>query len=257
MKGGRSRLLYDLLNIIAAGALILYNLLHYRQKKELLGGVSRSVMEHFREKGPGGINGLLAAPVIWTVLEIAIISACQYWLTGYFNVMLGEALDTGSNYFGNLFSAPVLVLLACLLLRIDFLAQMDLITPAFPLALSISKVGCYTAACCGGIPWEHGYYNPISRTMEFPIQLLEAAVGLMLFLVLQGFKKKFPKGTIFPAYLIAFSGIRFFTEFLRCEPNVFMGLKVYHFLCIAGVLIGLLEWLTVEKYKAYCRKKTA
>lgn len=249
-------MLYNLLNTIATWSLILYNVLHYRQKKELLGGVSRSVMEHFRGKKQGLLNRVLAAPVIWTLLEITIVSCCQYLLTGYFNMMLGIVLDTGANYFGNLFSAPVLVLLACILLKIDYLPQMDLITPAFPLALFFSKIGCYTTACCGGIPWEHGYYNPISRTVEFPIQLLEAGVGLLLFIVLQGFKKKFKKGTVFPAYLIAFSGIRFFTEFLRCEPNVFMGLKVYHFLCIAGVLIGLLEWLGVEKYKAHQLKKT-
>lgn len=249
-------MLYSLLNMIATGALVLYNLLHYRQKKELLGGVSRSVMKHFQEKGPGVLNRALAAPVIWTVLEIAIITYCQYWLTGYFNVMLGEVLDTGSNYFGNLFSAPVLVLLACLLLRIDFLAQMDLITPAFPLALFFSKIGCYTTACCGGIPWEYGYYNPVSRTIEFPIQLLEAAVGLLLFLVLQGFKKKFKKGTIFPIYLTAFSGIRFFTEFLRCEPNVLWGLKTYHFLCIAGVILGVIAYRAARKYDARMREKT-
>ena len=91
-------------------------------------------------------------------------------------------------------------------------------------------------------------YNPISGLIEFPAPFLEAGVALLLFIVLFTFRNRFKKGTIFPIYLIAFSAIRFFTEFVRVEPAVFMGLKTYHFLCIAGVVLGLIEYLAVHLY---------
>lgn len=244
--------LYSLLNNIATILLIVYNILHYKQKKVILGDVShRTVAYCASKRWP-----VLSTVGFWVILEILIISAAQYYLTGYFNMMLGKVLDTGANYFGNLFSAPVLVLLACVLLKIDFLAQMDLVTPAFPLALSLSKIACFPAGCCGGIEWEHGLYNPHTHRIEFPAQLLEAGVAFLLFIFLQCFKKKFKKGTVFPIYLIAFSATRFFTEFLRGEPNVLWGLKTYHFLCITGVVLGILEYLAACKYDVHMQKKS-
>lgn len=177
--------LYYLFNAIATGMLLVYNLLHYREKKKLLGGVSHSVMNYFAGKPQRGVYRVLSAAGIWTVVEIIIISFFQYYATGLFNTLLGDVLGTGANYFGNLFSAPLLVLLACILLKIEFLDQMDLITPAFPLALFFSKIGCYFAGCCRGVEWEGGFYNPTSRLIEFPAQLLEAGVALLLFIFLQ------------------------------------------------------------------------
>ena len=247
--------LYYLFNAIATGMLLVYNLLHYREKKKLLGGVSHSVMNYFAGKPQRGVYRVLSAAGIWTVVEIIIISFFQYYATGLFNTLLGDVLGTGANYFGNLFSAPLLVLLACILLKIEFLDQMDLITPAFPLALFFSKIGCYFAGCCRGVEWEGGFYNPTSRLIEFPAQLLEAGVALLLFIFLQCFKKKFRKGTIFPIYLTAFSGIRFFTEYTRWEPQTFFWLKTYQLLCIVGVLVGLAEYFAVCKYTARLQEK--
>ena len=243
--------LYSLLNTIATIMLLTYNLLHYKEKKKILGGVSRQAIDYFASRR----WRILSTVGFWVVLEIIIVSAAQYHFTGYFNSLLGKLLETGANYFGNLFSAPILVLLVCILLKIDYLAQMDLVTPAFPLALFISKIACFFAGCCGGVQWIYGCYNPTSRRIEFPAQLLESAVALVLFIFLQCGKKKFKKGTIFPVYLIAFSAIRFFTEFTRCEPNVLWGLKTYHFLCIAGVIVGVFQYWAVRKYDARMQKK--
>ena len=127
---------------------------------------------------------------------------------------------------------------------------MDLITPAYPLALTVSKVACYFAGCCRGVEWEKGFYNPVSRLIEFPAQLLEAGVALLLFVFLLCFKSKFKKGTVFPIYLLVYSFLRFFTEFTRCEPSVFMGLKTYQILCIVGVAVGVLEYIAVRRYDA-------
>lgn len=242
--------LFGILNTIATYMLFVYNLLHYREKRNLLGGVSRGIIQYFQAKPSRGINKILSAAGIWTVLEIILISLCQYNLGGYFNAALGKLLNTGANYFGLIFAAPVLVGIACALLKIEYLAQMDLITPAYPLALFISKIACRVTGCCRGVEWEYGFYNPVSRLIEFPAQLLESGVALLMFVFLLCFKKKMKKGTVFPVYLILYSGTRFFTEFTRWEPEVFMGLKLYQILCLIGVLVGVLGYVAVCRYTA-------
>ena len=242
--------LYNTFNTIGSYMLVLYNLLHFRKKSTMLGGVSQGIMRYFGEKPQRGIYKLLSGCAVWTVLEILIISYFQYNAGGIFNAALGNLLDTGANYFGLLFSVPFLVFAVCLLLKIDPLAQMDLVTPAYPLALVFVKIACYFTGCCRGFAWEHGFYNPVSRQIEFPSQLLESAVALLLFIFLLCTKKKMKKGTVFPIYLMAYSGLRFFTEFTRWEPSVFLGLKTYQLLCLAGVLIGAIGYLAVRKYSA-------
>ena len=249
--------LYNLFNSIATCSVILYNLVHYQEQKALSGGVSRGVIGYFSAKPRRGIYRVLSAAGLWITAEIVIISYFQYYAPGFFNVKLGDLLNTGSNYFGNLFSAPWLVAFACLLLRLDPRDQLDLVTPSFPLALFFSKIGCYFAGCCGGIAWDKGYYNPISHTIEFPIQLLEAGVGLLLFIFLLLCRHKLKRGTVFPTYLFLFSAIRFFTEFLRCEPDVFMGLKTYHFLCLFGAVIGAVEYILKSGSAPQTGKKNA
>lgn len=228
--------------------LLAYNLLHIRKKKEIIGGVSCAIIRHFEHKQHRVLYKILSAWWLWAFLETFLISYLQYYAPGIFNRALGVLLDTGANYFGLIFSAPILIWVACLLLRIDSRAQMDLITPAYPLALVPVKIACYAGGCCCGFEWEHGFYNPITRLIEFPSQLLESAVALIIFIFLLCLKNRMKKGTVFPIYLIVYSGTRFFTEFTRCEPAVFLGLKTYQLLCIAGVVTGTLLYLAVTGY---------
>lgn len=244
--------LYGLINTIAISMILIYNLLQYRDKKLILGGVAKSVIAHCEEKQ---LRAPWATIPFWVILETILLSAAQQPLAGIFNTKLGEWLNTGANYYGFLFGAPLLVALFCLVLKIDFLAQYDLITPAYPLALIVTKISCYVTGCCRGFAWEHGIYNPVSGLTEFPAQLLESVMALVLFLVLIIFKKKMKKGTVFPIYLMLYSVTRFFTEYTRCEPRIFKGLKMYQILCIVGVLVGVLEYFLVCRYGARVRKK--
>lgn len=243
--------LYLFFNMVAVTVLIAYNLLHYKEKKLLLSKASLAAIRYFEAKQ----KKVLSATGFWVVAEIWIISIVQHTIGMFINPAFGNLVGTGANYYGLLFFQPLLVIALCILIKVDPLAQMDLITPAYPLALIFTKIACYFGGCCNGIPWEQGFYNPISRLIEFPVQLLESAAALLLFIFLQVCKKKFKKGTVFPIYLMAYSALRFFTEFFRVEPEVFMGLKTYQILCIVGVIVGVLEYLAARKYHAWMQRK--
>lgn len=241
--------LYSLFNALAVLTVTLYNLLQYKKKRLILGGVSHSLISYFQEKETCGLGKILGNVTFWVVVETVIITAAQYYSAAFLNTPFGNIFDSGANYFGLVFFAPLLVVVFCAVLKIDALDQLDLITPAYPLGLTISKVACYFAGCCRGVEWEKGFYNPVSQRMEFPAQLLEAGVAFLIFIVLLIFKNKFSKGTVFPAYLIIYSATRFFTEFTRCEPNVFMGLKIYQILCLVGIVVGVAEYFIVRAFR--------
>lgn len=166
------------------------------------------------------------------------------------NGALGDLLNTGANYFGMLFVMPFAWFALSLVLGSNPLTQMDLVAPILPLMLIFIKIACFTAGCCWGIPWEHGFYNRYhGNEYQVPVQLIEAFWALAIFIFFLFYKKKARQGTLLPLYTILYSATRFCSEFLRHEENVLGPLKLYHLLCIAGVVYGIILWLAVEKYR--------
>lgn len=231
---------------IATYLLFIFNLLHYREKKEILGFRLQKVQGFFERKMPRFKP--LSGMGLWVILEILLISYAQYFLPSNFVAPLANLTGTGANYFGILYTAPLILLLVCFLLRIPPLKQIDLITPAFAMALFFNKVGCFCAGCCAGFECSWGMYNGNGGHVQFPVQLVEAGLALAIFVFLLVWRKKAKPGTMYPLYMILMAGTRFFSEFLREEPNVFLIFKTYHILCFIGVALGVLEWFMVSKY---------
>lgn len=231
--------MYNILNYIGAVALILYNFLQIKERSALTNSRFRRWAGKCRISGK---TGIFVKDSFWLVLETIVISLFQYAPIVIFNKAVGTIFGTGVNYFGLLYLVPVFLGLGCLIMGTDLLNQLDLVTPAFPLALFFSKIGCFTAGCCAGIAWKYGIPNAFSGTKEFPIQLLEAAVALLIFMFFMKYRKKLKTGTAFPMYVMSYSAIRFFTEFLRVEEVVFMGLKTYQIMCLIGIVVGAMEY---------------
>ena len=230
---------YDILNYVGAAALIIYNLFRIKERGTLTKSRFRNLAAKHRMNGKSGI---ITEDNFWLVIESVIISLFQYAPIIFVNNLFGKMVGTGANYFGLLYLAPIFMALGCFVLESDLLNQMDLITPAYPVALFFSKVACFTAGCCRGVAWNYGIPNAFSGIKEFPIQLLEAAVAILIFAFFIKCRRKLKNGTAFPIYVILYSGSRFLTEFLRGESVVFMGLKTYQILCLIGVVVGVLEY---------------
>lgn len=239
-----------LLNYVGAAAMVGFNLLHIKEKQQFLGGRSKAQILRFSKADQRRLWArLLSNTAFWAVTEILLISVLQYIPAPIMNRRFGDLVGTGANYYGLLLTSPLLLVTGCMFLRVDPVRQMDLLTPAFPLALSISKIGCFCAGCCGGI--ECAFLGG----KAFPVQLLESAVAILLFAVLMFFRKEVKPGTMFPLYVILYSGTRFFSEFLRVEENVLWVFKVYHFQCVGGVLLGIAALNFMLEYENY--KQTA
>ncbi len=89
---------------------------------------------------------------------------------------------------------------------------------SIPLLYSISKLGCFLAGCCYGIPYKgplYVYYPHIIQEKLFPIQLLETVSFLILFLILNYIYNKYKNNTIIEYTIISGATLKFLLDFLR------------------------------------------
>lgn len=246
-----------LFGTISTIVLFCYNFAMVKSKEKMLGKWSELFQKKMEQKSLNSSLAFLQKPTFYAIVETFIISFAQYWFVGNINFAFGNLVGTGANYFGILFAGPILVSIVCWLLRIDRHKQLDLIIPAYPLALCFVKLACFSCGCCRGIQTSFGLYNYLSQRTEFPVQLIESALALLIFFFLQYYKKKAKTGTMYPIYMILYSGTRFFSEFLRREPNVLGILKIYHLLCIMGVLIGTILYVIIYRKKLDLRESNS
>lgn len=236
--GSTDILMYDVFTVyVSSLALLIFNLTQIKAKQRLLSEVSQIILSHTSCR----IGFLLAA------IEIILISLYQHGLVSPINFFLGNLLGTGANYYGMIIVMPILLPLLCWIIGVDPFRQIDLITPAYPLALFFMKLGCFCAGCCYGIPCDMYLFG--LHFDAIPMQLVEAGIALLLFLFLLIYKRKAVVGTLLPMYTTLYSVIRFFTEFLRGERNVFLCFKIYHFLCLIGIILGAVQFVILRKHR--------
>ena len=242
--GSNGFLLYTICTVyISSAALLIFNLTQMNKKRKLLSSISHFIIARYRYPNTSTISTVLV------VSEIVLTSLFQHGLVSPLNFFVGSFFDSGANYFGLIFFMPILLPVFCWIIGVNPFKQIDLITPAYPLALFFMKLGCFFAGCCGGIPCRFGIYDPRSQQTEIPIQLIEAIIALLLFFYMLNCRKKAKEGTLLPIYIILYCCIRFFSEFLRSDPNVIWLLKTYHILCLIGILWGILLLFILHKYK--------
>ena len=197
-------------------------------------------------------NGVLGnlVKVIFVSLE-ALFLAYALNLSTFMNVSFGELVGTGANYFATLLVAPVFWCVASLILVANPIKQIDVATMFAPIYLIFVTIACCCQGCCWGIEWKYGLYNhhPHHPGTQVPVQAIEAFLALAIFIFLLVYRRKAKMGTMYPMYLILYSATRFPVEFLSAAHEKVIGsFNTYHFLCIIGVVIGILMLLFVKYF---------
>lgn len=145
---------------------------------------------------------------------------------------LAGYLFGGLVFYGGLIGAVIGVYRYCHHFRVSFKAFIDVYTPLIPLIHAFGRIGCFLAGCCYGMEY-HGFgavqfptpdkfpmfeNDPIlSAVPRLPIQLIEAGLNIIAFIVLWTIMKK-RKNKPFQTlgfYLIYYTVARFILEFFR------------------------------------------
>jgi uncharacterized radical SAM superfamily Fe-S cluster-containing enzyme/prolipoprotein diacylglyceryltransferase len=96
-------------------------------------------------------------------------------------------------------------------------------------AIAVGRLACFHAGCCHGtvtsLPWGVDFGD---GGLRHPTQLYESAFHLLAALVLYRlYRRRLLRGQLIRLYFIAYFVYRFATEFIRPEPELWLGLTGY------------------------------
>lgn len=240
---------YNIFNAAGYVVLVIFNCLRFKQKSEFLSLFFIRTQNYFiKELRINTRFRFLKRSLFWAFIEQLLFSAIQTVPALFLSPLFAQIFNTGANYFGILLCIPFILLVFYWLLGTAPCKQSDLLTTAFPLALVFYKLACFCQGCCHGFESKIGLYNYNTYAVEVPVQLVETVCALLIFVFLMLWQKKAKPGTLLPLYTILYCGLRFGSEFLRHEDNVLGPLKTYHLLCIAGFVIGIIEYVLIDRF---------
>lgn len=147
---------------------------------------------------------------------------------------------------------------------------LDVVAPFIPLIHGFGRIGCFLAGCCYGIEY-HGIFSvtfpnnelipELHEVPRFPVQLLEAGLNFIVFIVLFILlrKRKMLQGRLLGIYLIYYVVARYLLEMLRGDLNRGMigGFSTSQIisLLLIPVAVALLTGKVLPKLDSSLKKK--
>ncbi|MBO5943911.1 MAG: prolipoprotein diacylglyceryl transferase [Clostridia bacterium] len=238
--------MYDYINGIAYYVLVVSSIFYFIPKRKVQGAFTKYAVQLASHKN---VNFGKLIEFVFVSIESYLLARMISYST-YANRTFGDMVGTGANYFATLIIAPFLMSAISFVLLSNPLKQIDIATLFMPVYLCVVKMACYSAGCCWGISWEHGPYNhlPDHQGNQVPVQAIESFFALAIFFFLLWYRKKAKTGTVYPMYVILYCVTRFPIEFLSGAHEPIWGrLNTYHFLCIAGFVVGLVLFFIIRK----------
>ncbi len=179
------------------------------------------------------------------------------------DVNIKETLKALSDSFGGMvFYGGFLGGIASLKIYIHFTKVefksfiMDIYAFSIPLFHFFGRIGCFLAGCCYGIESKFGFVvdnntlvPSINGVRRFPVALLEAVTNIIIFyILLKMFKKGLCKNKLLYLYMIFYSSVRFFTEFLRGDSirGIYLGVSTSQWISIGLFTVGTLTMMKLK-----------
>lgn len=191
---------------------------------------------------------------------ITLFSDFDRYIKGFDDVVLAAGLIFGGAvFYGGLFGGMAAGAIYAKKKRMSLGEASDICAPAVPLFHMFGRIGCFLSGCCYGVESAFGFtahgnelVPSINDVQRFPVQLLEATLNLLLFLTLAYMLKNSRlKGRLFAVYLLSYSVIRFFDEFLRGDEyrGIWLGLSTSQWISlILFVVTGI--YLLIKTLKS-------
>lgn len=162
--------------------------------------------------------------------------------------------NTGLVFYGGLIGGVIGALVAIHTNNYDFHSFAYAAIPCIPLGHVFGRIGCLFAGCCYGQQY-NGLFAVHSAFVEssillFPIQVVEAMLNLILFMILVIYAKKHQDGVIILSlYLLLYSIIRFILEFFRGDivRGLYQGLSTSQWISCLLLVSSVLLWLYRSK----------
>lgn len=189
---------------------------------------------HLSKKTPLKTEDVLFS-FLYAMLGVIIGGKLLYWAIEFPNIWANKSfyyehpeaiihLFTGGFvFYGSFIGACIALIIYTRKFKVPLEPLIYIFTPAIPMMHAIGRVGCFSAGCCYGIPYDGPLHvifknSPIAPSMIplFPVQLFESGVNIIIFIVLLYFMRTIKNGfSLFGIYIIFYSMARFLLEFFR------------------------------------------
>ncbi len=191
------------------------------------------------------IGVIIGAKLLFVLVSLPTIIELNLGLLGI--------IQGGFVFYGGLLGGILGLYIYTKMYKLSFTDYADLFATVTPLGHACGRVGCLLGGCCYGMPYDGPFCwvytssigNPPLNTPLFPIQLLEAALLLVLFGVLLVMQiRRVPRGTITLTYLSSYAVMRFVLEYFRGDAErgslwVFSTSQIISLLILVAVAVIL------------------
>ena len=264
---GKSTPLYGPINVIAYLAAVLLLFIHVKEYRSFCTFPPIVSKKFFKKRTDDSRRVDFLAFV-----EAALIFALTVAVVFPFNAPLSQLFlgDTSEGYFPIIYFVPIALFVFGVLFRLTPLRLLDYAAPVECLLLILVKIACYCAGCCYGIELPSSpFFNQTNHRHELPIQLIEVAIAVVMFVVLSFMRKKRKRaGFMFPAFIVMYCATRFVFEFWRDDyPRTYSGMNGNQLMSLIGLALGVIYLIVVfvwgaritaffdTRNKAYAEKK--
>jgi phosphatidylglycerol:prolipoprotein diacylglycerol transferase len=174
-----------------------------------------------------------------------------------------STLQAAGIFYGGLLMALIVAWFYMRRKHLPMLATADVLAPGIALGHSIGRLGCFAAGCCWGaqcnLPWAVTFSKPEAHDLVgvplgvplHPTQIYEAIAEAVIFLILYWrISKPHRPGAIIGLYLVLYSTVRFFDDFLRDpqQPNPFGGpFNTAQWISLGLIAVVITFWLVRNK----------
>jgi phosphatidylglycerol---prolipoprotein diacylglyceryl transferase len=109
-----------------------------------------------------------------------------------------------------------------------------------PIGILLGRVGCYLNGCCLGKPIAGVFAaRDTAGIMRWPAPAVEGAFQIVMFITILLLQRRgLLRDRLFFLYLGAYGVFRFFHEFMRDTPKIWIGLSGYQFIALAMAALG-------------------
>lgn len=148
----------------------------------------------------------------------------------------------GMSFFGSVFLIPIMMPLVGKLFKLKLGETLDICGPCVALMIAFMRLGCFMQGCCGG--WVANFGNV---QFVWPTQLMEFVGDIAILIWLLHFERlNQMRNKLYPLFMISYSVLRFFIEFLRYKADLWLGLGHGQWFAMLAIIVGLI-WIYVCK----------
>ena len=171
------------------------------------------------------IAGIVGAKLFYIIVSFddIIVFAKESGLA--FFELVSVLIKGGFVFYGGVIGGMIGLFIYAKQFKMDFILLLRIYATVLPLGHAFGRIGCFFGGCCFGVPYE-GFFSYTYKTVTgaapvgmslFPVQLLEAFLLLLLFILQVMLLIKFDnkKMLLIYNYVFSYAVIRFLLEFLR------------------------------------------